>query len=93
MMNTVTYGQVQTLVRQIPAKKLPLAYRLLADLVAEEAISEEKQELLSKEAFLKLPLAERRRKMAEQAQELVAHYIEKIPERQDWQAGDFHDDY
>jgi len=43
--------------------------------------------------FLALTLAERRRKMAEQAQELMAHYIEETPERQDWQAGDFHDEW
>ena len=93
MMDTVTYGQVQTLVRQIPVKKLPLAYRLLADLVADEAVFDEKNEFLSQQAFLKLPLSERRRKMAEQAQELIVHYNEQTAERQDWQAGDFHDDY
>ena len=39
--------------------------------------------------FLALPLAERRRKMAEHAQELIVHYNEETLERQDWQAGDF----
>ena len=89
MMNTVTYSQVQTLVRQIPVKKLPLAYRLLTDLVADEVVSDEKNEFLSQQAFLKLPLSERRRKMAEQAQELVVHYNEQTAEREYWQAEDF----
>lgn len=40
--------------------------------------------------FLQLPLAERRRRLAEQADRFVEHY-EQEPERaerQDWQAGD-----
>ena len=87
-MNTVTYTQVQTLVRQIPATKLPLAYRFLADLVAGET-----NELLPQQAFLRLPLSERRRRMAEQAHALTAHYAEQSANRQGWQSGDFHDDY
>ena len=32
-METITYSQVQELINKLPAKKLPLAYRLLVDLV------------------------------------------------------------
>lgn len=61
-----------------------------------EAISGEALEtslplsLIERQAFLKLPLAERRRKMAAQADKMVAVYIED-KERDEWQGGDFID--
>ena len=38
-------------------------------------------------AFMKLPLEERRRLLAEQAEQMIAHY-ESAPERAAWQRGD-----
>lgn len=79
-----TYSQVQELVRKLPVKKLPIAYHLLVDLSVSDA------NLLSfQEDFMLLPIAKRRRLMAEQAKHTVAHYEQTASERQAWQAGDF----
>lgn len=85
-METVTYSQVQELVTRLPIKKLSIAYRLLVDLSASDTDSLSRQE-----EFMQLPLAERRRLMAEQAKQMVAHYEQTASERQAWQAGDFVD--
>ena len=39
-------------------------------------------------AFLKLPLAERRRQMTAQAAQLLEHYQAEADTRADWQGGD-----
>ena len=39
--------------------------------------------------FMSLPLDERRRVLAQQAEQMVAHYEESAVEREAWQAGDF----
>lgn len=83
-MDTIAYSQVQELVMRLPAQKLPLAYSLLADLVEEEADA-----LSPQIQFMLLPLAERRRIMAQQAEKMIAHYEQSAAERQAWQAGDF----
>ena len=83
-METITYAHVQELVRQLPIKKLPIAYRLLVDLSASNIDSSSLQQ-----DFILLPLTERRHLMAEQAKQMVAHYEETALERQVWQAGDF----
>jgi len=46
--------------------------------------------LEQRRSFMKLPLEERRRRLAEQADELVKHYDEESEkcERLDWQTGD-----
>jgi hypothetical protein len=85
-MQTITHSQVQELVMQLPIKKLPTAYRLLVDLSASDTDSPSPQE-----EFMLLPLAERRRLMAEQAKQMAAHYEQTASERQAWQAGDFAD--
>lgn len=41
--------------------------------------------------FMRLPLVERRRIMAQQAEEMLAHYAQTEMDRQDWQAGEFVD--
>jgi len=81
---TYTYSQVQQLVTRSPLEKLPIAYHLLIDLSASDDES-----LSLQESFLLLPLAERRRLMAEQAEQMVEHYERTASERQAWQAGDF----
>jgi len=83
-METVTYSQLQELVRRLPAQKLPTAYRLLAELSVGEIDSPQQE-------FMLLPLAERRRLMAEQAEQMLVHYAQMPTERQAWQAGDFVD--
>ena len=85
-METVTYSQIQELVMRLPVKKLSVAYRLLVDLSASDATSPSRQE-----EFMLLPLAERRRLMAEQAKRMVTHYEQTASERLAWQAGDFVD--
>jgi hypothetical protein len=46
--------------------------------------------LAQRRAFLKLPLEERRRQMAEQAERMAAHYESEAGtrERKEWQGGD-----
>ena len=39
--------------------------------------------------FVQLPLGERRRLLAQQAQQLMTHYEQTASERDEWQAGDF----
>ena len=83
-MPTVTYGQVQDLVGRLPIQKLPIAYRFLADLTREEHVLSSPQR-----EFLTLSVEERRKLLAQQALQLVAHYEETSDERAAWQAGDF----
>lgn len=87
-METLTYSQVQELVEQLPETKLSLAYSLLLELADTEA------DTLSPQLdFIRLPLDERRRIMAQQAEQIAAHYEQTADERQEWQAGDFIDAY
>ena len=87
-METITYSQVQRLVRKLPETKLPVAYRLLLELVDKEA------DTLSPQIdFMRLPLSDRRRIMAQQAKQMKAHYEQTANQRQEWQAGDFIDEY
>jgi hypothetical protein len=81
---TYTHSQVQELVKQLPVKKLSIAYHLLIDLSASDADS-----LSLQEDFLLLPIAERRRLLAEQAEHTAAYYERTASERQIWQAGGF----
>ncbi|NUO81297.1 hypothetical protein HUU05_14560 [candidate division KSB1 bacterium] len=87
-METITHSQVQELVMQLPAAKLPLVYTFLNDLAAQQAEVQSPQF-----SFMLLPLSERRRLMVQQAQQMVAHYEESAEERQAWQAGGFVDEY
>lgn len=87
-METITYNQVQKLVRRLPASMLPIAYQVLMDLK-----NNSKKTISPQLDFLRLPLAERRRIMAQQADQMLAHYKESERERQSWQAGDFFDEY
>ncbi len=83
---SVTYSQVQELVMRLSVKKLPIAYRMLVELDESDTDSQ----FLQSE-FMLLPIAERRRLMAEQAERMMAHYEDTAAERQAWQAGDFVD--
>ena len=86
VMETIAYSQVQELVLRLPARKLRLAYSLLMNLVGEEVDASSPQI-----QFMLLPLDERRRHMAQQAQKMIKHYAQSAAERQTWQAGDFSD--
>ena len=88
-METVTYSQVAQLVKGLPETKLPVAYRLLAELAHDEADADTESPQLD---FLRLPAEERRRVMAQQAAAMVEHYEETAEERREWQAGDFRDE-
>ena len=87
-MDVITYSQIHELVMKLPAGKLSLAYNLLVDL-----IKKKEDEILSQSNFMNLPLNERRRIMSEQAQKMIFHYEQNTGERQEWQAGEFNDDY
>jgi hypothetical protein len=87
-MNAINYSQIHELVMKIPAGKLSIAYNLLMDLIKKEEDS-----ILPQSNFMNLPLNERRRIMAQQAHEMIAHYERETGKRQDWQAGEFTDEY
>jgi hypothetical protein len=42
---------------------------------------------------MNLPLAQRRKIMKQQAQQAVAYYNKTAPEREEWQGGEFIDEY
>lgn len=83
-METIAYAQVQELVMRVPPKKLPFAYSFLVELVKKES-----QAISPQVQFMFLPLAERQRLMAQQAEKMARHYEASSVERQTWQAGDF----
>ena len=87
-MDAITHSQIKELVMQLPATKLPIAYNLLVDLAKNEGDKHSPQ--LN---FMLLPLSERRRILAQQAEQMVAHYEQTETERQGWQAEDFTDEY
>ena len=68
-METITYTDVQQLIEKLPETKLPLAYRLLVDL-ENRAIDDQSPQAV----FMRLPLAERRQLLAQQAEQMKAHY-------------------
>jgi hypothetical protein len=85
-MESIRYSQVQELVRQLPAERLPAAYQVFGEL------ADRGETLQSQLEFKQLPLAERRRILARQAEALKAHYERTSDERSEWQAGDFLDE-
>lgn len=87
-METITYSQVQDLITRLPITKLPLVYNWLIDLTTKEA-----DHSSSQLDFMRLPLSERRRILAQQAAQMVAHYEQKEAECQAWQGGDFGNEY
>ena len=80
-MKTITYAEVQQLVTKIRETELPLAYRLLAELVGESQSPQA--------AFMRLSADERRQVLAQQAEQMKTHYEETADERTEWQSGDF----
>ena len=86
-MQSITQSHVQELVLRLPEAKLPRAYELLQELV------EEQVPLSEQASFLRLPLEERTRLLAEQAQQMKEHYEETAHDRQEWQSGEFQDEH
>ena len=87
IMDTINYSRVQEIVNRLPANKLPLAYDFLLDLADKES-----SEISPQINFMLLPLNERRRIIAQQAEHKVSHYKETAYETRAWQAGDFIDE-
>ena len=77
-METITYTDVQQLIEKLPETKLPLAYRLLVDLENSDIDEHSPQAV-----FMRLPLAERRRLLAQQAEQMKAHYEQAADEPAD----------
>ena len=82
-MQTITYSQVQELVARLPVTKLSTAYDLLLELVSGES-----KTTLCQLDFMLLPLNERHRLLAQQAEQMLDHYDQTETDRQDWQGGD-----
>lgn len=87
-METITYLQVQQLVKKLPETKLPIAYHLLVELADIETDSSSPQA-----DFMSLALEERRRILAQQAEQMKTHYEHTAGGRTEWQTGDFIDEY
>lgn len=86
-MHGVTVAEIQELVRQLPVDKLTHAYRLLRELA-------EKPDPASPQVrFMRLPIGDRQRLLAQQATEMGEYYTQTNSERQDWQGGEFQDEY
>ena len=89
-MKTVTRSEVMKLVDQLPESKLSVAHTVLTELVKEKETPTGES---PQAAFMRLPLRERRRILAEQAKQMVKHYERTKEERDVWQSGDFLDEY
>jgi hypothetical protein len=87
-METITYAQVQQLARKLPETKLPSAYRLLIELADKETVTSSPQA-----DFMRLFLDERHQILAQQAEQMKAHYEQSADERTELQTGDFIDEY
>ena len=74
-METISYTQVQALLKQVPQAKLQTAYRLLADLITGDT-----ETLSFQEEYMSFSLNERCRIMAQQAEQMVAHYQKRTGE-------------
>ncbi|OQY44261.1 MAG: hypothetical protein DRR08_32810 [Candidatus Parabeggiatoa sp. nov. 2] len=85
-MEQITHYQVQELVMQLPVAKLLLAYNLLLELVDDQKSDTPSSVQVD---FMRLSLDDRKRILAQQAEQMVAHYGQTATERQEWQAGDF----
>lgn len=87
-MESITYSRIEELVRKLPKTELSRAYHFLQELT-----DDKNADTQSRSEFLRLPIQERRRILAQQAGQMKAHYKKKRSERTEWQAGDFVDEY
>ncbi len=86
--NEKMYEKIYNLVALLPEKKLSLAQEFLTDLCKEDD-----DEVISTSDIMNLPLSERRKIMARQAQNMFSYYDQSNEERHVWQAGEFSDEY
>jgi len=84
-MDKITHSQVQELVMQLPVTKLLFAYNLLLGLVEKKPDTPSSLQV----DFMRLSLEDRNRILAQQAEQMMAHYEQTAKERQEWQSGDF----
>ncbi len=87
-METITCDEIQNLIQRLPDAKLPVAYRLLIELLEKDFDFESPQLNL-----MLLSLKERRQILTEQAESMKKVYEQTSDERQEWQGGDFFDEY
>jgi len=87
-MRTITYNQVQELVKQLPVTKLERVYSMLLKLTEKKTGRESAQV-----DFMNLPLSQRRKIMKQQAEQMASHYNKTGVERGEWQGGEFIDEY
>ena len=87
-MKTVTYSQVQELVKQLSETKLAVAYDLLLELAQQND-----DEMQSQNNFMRLPANDRYQILAYQAKKMKAHYEGTAEERDEWQSGEFLNGY
>jgi hypothetical protein len=73
------------LVEHLPAERLPAAYQVLREL------ADRGETLQAQLDFKQLPLAERRRTLTRQAEELKSHYEQTSDKRSEWQSGRYID--
>ena len=81
-METVTYSQVQELVKQLSETKLAVAYDLLLALAKQND-----DELLPQNNFMRLPADERYQILARQAEQMKAHYEQTADACNAWHIG------
>jgi hypothetical protein len=92
-MKSLSHSDVAILVQSLPEKKLQEAYHFLSELAGSSELADSKVDTRSPQLdFIRLPLNERRRLLAEQADQLKAHYEQTKGEREEWQGGDFIED-
>ena len=87
-MEPITYSQVQELVKQLSETKLAVAYDLLLALARQND-----DELLPQINFMRLPADERYQILSRQAEQMKAHYEQTADERDEWQSGEFLNEY
>ncbi len=86
-MESISVTDVQDLVLRLPESKLPDAYRLL------RGLADQQDEVSLQVEFMRLSATQRRSLLTQQAAEIASHYEQTAAERQDWQGGDFQDEY
>ncbi|KPA09209.1 hypothetical protein MHK_010589 [Candidatus Magnetomorum sp. HK-1] len=82
-MQALTYSHIQNIVNQIPESKLTTAYNFLIEL------TESKKTNLP----TKLSLSKKHKILEKQAYQMISHYEQTESKRQQWQSGDFIDEY
>ncbi|ETR72355.1 MAG: hypothetical protein OMM_07557 [Candidatus Magnetoglobus multicellularis str. Araruama] len=82
-MQALTYSHIQSIVNQIPESKLTIAYNFLIELAEPNETN----------FPTKLSLSEKHKLLEKQAYQMISHYEQTESKRQEWQAGDFIDEY